>query len=345
MRPVERVLFVRTDRIGDFLMNLPAIRLLRQTFPKAWLAVMIDASVAPLVRRHPDIDELVTVEGRRLEREWGYRLGVYRRMRAASFDLGVVSNPSKALHLMLYWAGIPHRIGYARKWGFLLTKKMVDRKGGSGRHEIDLNLELASLASDRSWDGQVSLPVEEEAARSVEALLARDAPGEGPVILVHPGTTDPAKRWPEEAFARLCDHVDEARWGVAALVGGPEEAQVSARVAAACRRKPIDWTGRLRLEELSALLHHRRARALISSDSGPVHVAWMSGTPCVVLYPAEAGGADPARWGPRDGVSRAIRAPGRDITPERVRGELAALLEQAPPPKRGIPAREVGFGF
>ena len=45
---IQRILFVRTDRIGDTLMNVPAIHLLRQTYPKSWITLLCDKNVAPL---------------------------------------------------------------------------------------------------------------------------------------------------------------------------------------------------------------------------------------------------------------------------------------------------------
>ncbi len=312
---VRRILFIRTDRIGDVLMNLPAIRLLRQTFPKAWLTALVDGSVAGLLKGHPDLDEVMAVDMARIRSNFSEKRRLIERVRAAAFEIAVVSNPDRFLHALVFLAGIPHRLGYARKWGFLLTKRLPPGGRDGSRHEIDLNLELASLASDRAWDGTIALPADPRAARDVEGLLA-GLPAGKPVLAVHPGTSDPLKRWPEERFAAVCRSA--APEAAVVLVGGAEETEVSRRVAASAGVPLLDLTGRLSLAQLVAFFHHPSVRALVSVDSGPVHVAWISGTPVVALYPAEAAGSDPRRWGPRDPHSRVIRNPAAEISADEV---------------------------
>ncbi len=121
---IRRILFIRTDRMGDVLMNLPAIRLLRQTFPKAWITLMLDESVVELLSGHPDIDEVVPVSSRQLKKSIRYRVVLTKTLRRAGFDLGIASNPDKNLHAMLFFARVPVRVGYDRKWPFFLNKKV-----------------------------------------------------------------------------------------------------------------------------------------------------------------------------------------------------------------------------
>ena len=79
--PTERILFIRSDRMGDVLMNLPAIRCLRQNFPKAWLTWMVDRSVAPLLRDHPDVDEIFEIDNTKLQEDAAYRRDLVERVR------------------------------------------------------------------------------------------------------------------------------------------------------------------------------------------------------------------------------------------------------------------------
>src|SRR3989338_4844111 len=172
MREVQRILFIRTDRIGDVLMNLPAIRLLRQSFPKAWLTLLLDRSVAGLLKDHPDIDELMAVDAEKLVRSARARWNLIHGVRKARFDLVVVSNPNKFFHQLVFLAGIPYRLGYRRKWGFLLNRTTGVQKDSACGHEIDRNLQLAGLASDKTWDGSLTIPVDPAALRRVESLMA-----------------------------------------------------------------------------------------------------------------------------------------------------------------------------
>lgn len=323
---VHRIVFMRTDRIGDVLMNVPAIRLLRQTYPKAWICLFADASVQDLLKAHPDLDEFMAVDADRIKTSFPYRMHCVQNLRRAKFDLAVVSNPDKHLHWIAFLAGIRQRVGYRRKAHFLLTKTLRDEKAGSGRHEMDLNLKLVKLVSDKSWDGSCELPVEPKSAEAVSSRLSRALVSKKGVVAVHPGTSHPAKRWIEEGFAAVCRWADRQGF-LPVLIGGSEETAASERVARRSDGAALDWTGSLSLAELAAFFHDRRVRALVSSDSGPVHVAWMSGTPVVALYAKDLPGSDPVRWGPRDGRSRTFHRPMNEIGPEEVCAALGKVLD------------------
>lgn len=328
MREAPRILFIRTDRIGDVLMNLPAIHLLRQTFPKAWLTLLLDRPVAGLLKGHPDIDELMTVDAEKLARSARDRWNLIRGVRKAGFDLAVVSNPNKFLHLLVFLAGIPYRLGYRRKWGFLLNQTMVDRKDSASGHEIDLNLRLVSLVSDKIWDGSLTIPIDSAALRRVESLMAERRIENQNILLIHAGTSNPEKRWPLERFVELCDRARSQSDLTVLLVGGEEERSYSDQIVRLVRSPLVNWTGLLSLQELEALIRHATVKALVSSDSGPVHMAWMSGVPVIAIYGENVVGSNPARWGPRGVLNEVIYKPLSEITCEEVWSAVKRITDK-----------------
>lgn len=317
MREIHRILFIRTDRIGDCLMNLPAIHVLRQTFPKAWITCLWDVSVIELFKEHPDIDECFSVSAGNFKKSFFTRWQILQKIRKTRFDLVIISNPDKHWHCLSFLTGIPERIGYGRKWGFLLTKKIADDKQSGELHEIEKNLKLVALVSKQSWDGKLVLPVTDYDKEAIEGFLRQDCPGEHDILAVHAGTSDSEKRWPLERFAELCDRLQADGWLVI-LIGGNEEKPFSNELVAQTRIPPMDWTGQLTLKQLAALFRHPRVKALISSDSGPVHIAWISGTPVVAMYAKNKKGSSPDRWGPRDARSQTIYKPMNEITADEV---------------------------
>lgn len=328
MNSINRVLFLRTDRIGDVLMNLPAIHLLRQSFPKAWISVLVNEPVAALLKDHPDLDEVMTIEAQRIKESLRYRWDFVQKIRKARFDLAIVSNPDRNLHSISFFAGIKHRVGYRRKWPFLLTLTRPDDKARVLRHEIDSNLDLVKLVSNVPPEGQCSLPVGTAELSRISARLNSVKGAENGAVALHAGTSNPRKRWSEKGFAAVCRWVAKEGLSII-LVGGPEEKGVSQAVAREADVLLNDWTGLLSLGELAALFHDRRVKALVSCDSGPVHVAWMSGTPVVALYAQDVPGSDPLRWGPRDTRSEVIHKPIREISAEEVCEKLKKILERS----------------
>lgn len=316
-KDVQKILFIRTDRMGDVLMNLPAIRLLRQTFPKAWITLLVDQSVSGLFEGHPDLDEVMVIDKVKLEKSWAERLAVIQKIKKIHFDLAVVSNPHKFWHALTFLAGIPKRIGYRRKWGFLLSKALRDAKSGQSKHEIDFNLELIGLVSSQRWDGKLVLPVDQNAKKHVEKLIETQLPSGESITAIHVGTSNPKKQWGLDRFAQVCDKVQGTGRKVV-LIGGEAERILSEEIRQGARLPIVDFTGQLTLKQLSAFLAHERVKALVSCDSGPVHIAWMHGKPVVALYAQNVPGSNPVRWGPRDDKSRVICKPMGDISVSEV---------------------------
>ena len=323
---VRRILFVRTDRMGDVLMNVPAIRSLRASFPKAWMTVLVDRSVAPLLQGHPDIDEVMALDTGKLRKNFWTKAGLLAGISKIRYDMIVVSNPDKFMHAAGFLCGIPKRVGHDKKGSFWLTHRL-DTSQLVSKHEIERNLELVLLVGDRKGPGRFDLPVQESALKEVNLLLDR-IPSRQPFVAVHTGTSNPAKRWALDRFAGVCLRIQKDLDAHPVLIGGPEERAQADALVKMCPSAPSDLVGRLSLGQLSALFATGRVRALLSADSGPVHVAWMHGTPVAVLYAKEAVGSDPARWGPVGTRSRAVFKPIGDIS---VDDAVAALREVLAP--------------
>ena len=313
--------------MGDTLMNLSAIRVLRQSYPKSWICLLADQSVAPLFRDHPDLDEVMSLDFKLFCRKPAYFFQILKKVKFAKFDLAVVSNAHKFLHALVFLAGIRRRAGYARKWSFLLNKKIADDKERASRHEMESNVALVKQVCVRDWDGHWEFPADSSAVLRIQERLNILPISEKGIVVIHAGSSNPAKRLPAERFAAVADWGLEKGFSVI-LIGGVEEKEVSLAVIQKIKDRVHDWTGQLSLEELTALFHDPRARALVSVDSGPVHVAWLSGTPVAALYAENVPGSHPSRWGPRDGKSEVIYKPMSDISVEEACKSLRVILNE-----------------
>ncbi len=291
---LSTVAFLRTDRLGETLLTLPAIDALQRARPGARIVLVVRPALRDLMARCPGVDVLTYDSGPRIG--WvGRALALAGRLRRLRAGAALVANPMKELHLAVWAAGIPRRVGYGRKWGFLLTDRVPDRKALGERHEVEYNLDLIRVLGVRveqpRWPSLV-FPAEDAAVQQLLSSQGVDASED--VVAVHPGTSNPKKRWSPERFRDVIAFVRGRRARVV-LIGGPEE-QPEASTLAPAAEGVIDLCGRLSLTELAALL--RRARVLVSVDSGPVHLAAAVGTRTVVLFGTTEPAAGPQRWGP-----------------------------------------------
>jgi lipopolysaccharide heptosyltransferase II len=292
---VRRILFLRTDRLGETLLNLPAIAALRQALPHASLTLAAHPELEPLMSSMPGIDRVLPYPPAPAAPWWLRARRFGRFLRRQRFDLAVVSNPKKELHLAVWLAGIPMRVGYARKWGWLLTHRLPDAKALGERHEVEYNLDLIRAVGIPVSVVRPEVP--HFASEQVEVLQLIHQQGvkiSEPFVVVHPWTSNPIKRWPLDRYRSLMQGIVERLHMNVVVVGGREERQ---RVADVLPELPVaDLVGRLTLTQLAALL--QRARAMISNDSGPMHLAAALGTPTIALFGTEDAAAGPRRWGP-----------------------------------------------
>ncbi len=269
--------------MGDLLMSLPVIHALRAAFPESHLTLLMRSELVPLLENHPDISQILPVDPAQGQ-GWGAILRWGRTLRSCRFDTALILNPTRLFHIASFLAGIPKRVGYRRKWGFLLTAGLIDTKAVRRRHEVEYNLELLELLAVRHSPAVLSVPVPEDKKTQAQALL----PGGPPPVAIHPWTSNPAKALPVSFFEEVAQELSR-RGRTAVWIGepGPFEKLRANGV--------VDLTGKIPLRLLPAVL--KQCALLISNDSGPVHVAAAVGTPTVVVAP-EAHRATLERWAP-----------------------------------------------
>ena len=272
---IKKILVIRNDRFGEFLLNIPAIRALKVTYPQARVSLAVSPAVYELAGAVECADEVVV---------WDEQLR--RGLRKQKFDACVILNPTKEAHWACFWAGIPVRVGYGRKWGFLLTHRLQDVKYQGDRHEVDCNLELVSLIEAKTLDKTIKV--------KVDGNLFPEFAGEE-IVAIHPFTSDPIKRWPIERFKNLAIRFRRELGLGVVIVGRTVDRGVP--FVFDMGEGIVDMVNKTSLVELAALL--KRCSLLVSCDSGPMHLAAAVGTPVVALFRNDLPGKTAKRWGPQ----------------------------------------------
>lgn len=285
-----KVLIVRLSAVGDVIHGLPVLNALRESFPKAFLAWLVEERAAPLLRGHKALDELIT-----LPRGWlRSPMAVWRlrrRLQSLAPDVTIDVQGLTKSALAAWLSGAEWRIGFASPAGRELSCWLNnDLVTPGARHVIDRNLELLRPLGITSPRVCFEVP-EDPMSRSTAERMIRRLGLENRFALISPGAGWPSKLWPAERFAAVAVHLGQ-RWRVPSIVvwAGKQEHALARRVVTAARG--YAWLApATSLTELAALA--RRARLFVASDTGPLHLAAAVGTPCVGLFgpmPAERNG-------------------------------------------------------
>lgn len=294
---VKKVLLVRTDRIGDVLLSTPIIKAARYAFPKAHIAFMVRPYTSQIVIGSPYLDEVVIYDKYGIYKGWLASVRFASILRKKRFDLALILHPTNRAHIVTFLAGIPARIGYRKKCGFLLTEAIEDRKCFGKKHEIEYNFDLARLAGIEPVGKDLLMPVKEEDERAIDSIF-REAglSSRDNLVAIHPGASCPSKRWPSERFAEVGDRLSQTYHLLVIIVGGPNDEPQAKDVEGRMRRESINLCGSLSLSRLAALI--RRCKLFITNDNGPMHIASAVGTPVVAIFGRKQPGLSPTRWGP-----------------------------------------------
>lgn len=292
----QRILVIRLDRIGDVVLSTPVLRALRDAYPSAFIAMMVRPACRELLEGHPCLNDVILYDKDGRHRGIGSTIRFARDLRRFRFDTALVLHPSHRSHWIPWLAGIPVRIGWNRKSGWLLTRRVPHRKQEGAKHEAAYTLDLLRELGLTPPAPAPSIALRPDAARRIDALLREHGQDHAPLVAIHPSASCRSKRWLPERFAHVADRLVELRQARIVLVAGEADTGPAAQVAGAMRHRPLNLAGRLSLGELACVL--RRCTVLISNDSGPVHVAAAVGTPVVALFGRNQRGLSPARWGP-----------------------------------------------
>ena len=281
---IRRILVIRNDRFGEFLLNIPAMRALKETFPQASLSLLVDLLVEPLANCVEYADEVIVWENKK--HALGECLSFAKQLKQQGFDLCVILNPSKEAHILSFLANIPLRVGYSRKWGFLLTHTIQDNKSLGLQHEVEYNLDLVGLIGAKTKDKSICL---------AKLPVAKQFSYAG-AIAVHPYTSDALKQWPVEQFYRLIESLARESGSKIVIIGREDLQCMSKERFDGLGDNVINLINKTTLVELAQIL--KQCKVLVSCDSGPVHLAAAVGTPVVALFRNDLPGKTARRWGP-----------------------------------------------
>ena len=294
----KRVLIVRLDRIGDVLLSTPVIKAIRDAHPDTYIAMMVRRYAKEILEGNPYLDEVIIYDKTGRERNLSGNLNFLRSLRRRKFDVAFLLHPTKRTHVVTALAGIPHRIGYNKKWGgFLLTEKIPHNKHYGLKHEIDYVLDVLRYTGLEPKNRALYMPVNPRSECRADKFLKEGGVAKDDLcIAINPGASCPSKRWSISNFAKVADALVEKYGAKVVVMAGKPDKEFGDKVSSAINKNCLNLSGKTSVADVASVL--RRVKLFISNDSGPVHIACAVGTPVVAIFGRSDRGLSPKRWGP-----------------------------------------------
>jgi len=293
----KKILIVRMDRIGDVVLSTPAIKSVRDAYPDSHITVLVRPYARDIVEGNPYINEVLTYDKHRSEKNlWG-NIKFILNLRKKKFDLAIILHPKNSAHLLSFLAGIPKRVGYDKKLGTLLTTKIPHTKQFGLKHEIDYTLDVLRYIGIKPNDRSLYVPLNKSSEEKIADIFNKNGISEDDVVVtIHPGASCRSRRWNLRSFTKVADALAN-KYGVKiVIIAGPEDKIFGDEVAQRMTVKPLNLSAKTAVSDFISIL--KRSKLFISNDSGPVHIACAVGTPTISIFGRNDRGLSPMRWGP-----------------------------------------------
>lgn len=307
----KRILVARPDRTGDVVLSTPVYHTLKQSFSGAFVGALVSSYTAPLLQGSPYIDVVITDDPNDNDPERKNFRSKANEIRSYKFDTALLLMPTKRLAYILFLAGIPYRVGVGHILYQIITfmDGVSRRKYNPLRHESDYMLDLArKIGAAKIWTKPEVFLVEEEKDSAREFLERKGFNAIKPIVAIHPGSGHSSPNWEVERYSELVEML--VQHDVQVLITGAQDEKELERSFLAHEYGPSGRIrtsfGELSLRELTAVIS--QMTLLISSSTGPMHIASAVGTPTVSMFcPLTA--CSPELWGPVGNTSKIVLPP------------------------------------
>ena len=316
-----RVLIIRDDGIGDFIVSIEVLRAIAER-PNFTVDLVASPQNAPLARTLPFIRDVIVHKRGFLLRSWG----VWRELRRRGYDVVVdarvaVRNVNMHTTCLILASGARWRIGLAGRGNDqVYSVKVAEPASPHWTYQmVALAAPFGITAESRDW--RPSIPLSDEMRAAMESRWARIGPGR-PRVLVNLSVGHPERWWPPERYVPVLAHLRRRRPDAAIMVVGmPTEMDLARDVAGTAGGRAEQLT----LHEVIAAV--ASADLLISPDTSVTHAASAFRTPTLTLQRKDTG-----KWSPFQTPGRVAFSDDpkkiRDMPPERVIAALEELLRE-----------------
>ena len=310
----RRILIIRLDGIGDFILFLDTFKEYRKLYsPEEWEITLLGNRIWHVLAENlPYADHYWFIDIKRFTRDPVYRYRLLCKVKKASFDLIIRPNYSRGYWLgdaIVRASGAPKRIGsegdlinitHAQKQRS--NRWYTDLIPAVTKHIMELERNAEFIRGLGLTDFQADLPkliIPDEAQKRGDATLEKlglhksSSSDFTDFYILFPGAGAKHRQWPGECFADLAQRIYDHNGWPGVVCGGAGEETIAQKLLALAANTPLlNLSGRVNLIELSGII--RRSKILIGNETSAVHIASAVGVPSICIL----GGGHFGRFAP-----------------------------------------------
>jgi heptosyltransferase-1 len=293
------ILIVKLSAIGDVIHTLPSLTVLRRLYPDAHITWVVEEAAADLIVNHSLLDEtlvfrrkswLKNIKAGQFRSSWREMRSFFRQLRERHYELVIDFHGLLKSSVVVFLSKGKRKLGY-NSWqelsGLFLSEKIFE---DMNKHAVERYLDFPRYLGAKIEKPEFILPAGADAETKVQFLLDKYKLEDRNFIAINPIAYWGTKLWDNKKFIRLADLIQRKSQLKVVFTGSEKES--IGKITSAMSTEGINLGGETSLLELAYL--YKKARMVITTDSGPMHLAAAVEVPVIALF----GPTDPARTGP-----------------------------------------------
>ena len=286
------ILVIKPSSLGDVIHALPFLNSVKETFPESEIDWVISENLMEILENNPLVNTLIPIDKdswkklNNLPQTISQIIALKRNLQSKHYDIVVDLQGLLRSGLMTFFAQSDSKIGFedAREGSsFFYSRKVTT---GNAMHAVDRCIEVARAIGAHTDKIEFPLHIDRSASERIKNLTGNI----DEYIVIVPSARWESKRWPAANFASLISMMPLP----SVIVGSKGDSSITEEIIdrAPITDKTINLCGRTSLKELVSLI--AGAKAVVSNDSGPMHIAAALDKPTVAIF----GPTDPNKTGP-----------------------------------------------
>lgn len=270
--PLQKILVIQTAFLGDVVLATAVVEKLGRFYPSARIDMLVRKGNEGLLKNHPRLNSVLVFDKK--EGKLKKLLGLLSTIRSERYDAVINMHRFASSGLLAGFSGAAYRAGFDKNpFSFMYTQK-VKHEIGTGKHEVQRNLELIQAITDSSFEKPRLYPSAAD-LESVQQYKTTD------YVCIAPTSVWFTKQYPRDKWIELIDRLDPSL--NVYLLGAPADAAECDSIRqVTVHKNVVNLSGKLGLLQSAALM--RDARMNYVNDSAPMHIASSMNAPVTAVF-------------------------------------------------------------
>lgn len=312
----KQILIVKLSAIGDVIHTMPSLNAIRENFPHSHITWIVEEAASDFVKGHKSIDRIIISRRKTWIKDFFSSSclktikQIYtfiKEVRDTKYDLVIDFQTLLKSGIIVFLSRSDHKAGFDKgmehmEHSYLFLNRRIPPVN-MNNHAIARSLLLLRAIGIRSEKIVFNLPVRPRDREKAESLLDLNYINAAkPIIAINPVAKWKTKMWDSQKFALLADRLIEDHHARVLFTGSKKDFPLICDIINSMKNNAVNLAGKTTLKTLAAVFE--KADIVVSTDTGPMHVAAAVETPVLALF----GPTAPWRTGPYGSIHRVVRA-------------------------------------